>query len=73
MAEADPRDALHEAIQRHAPIGREAILTGWALVAEWMDDSGDRWLSKMNAESTPQWTVNGMWHEAMHGKWPDDG
>jgi hypothetical protein len=71
--DSDPaRDAIHDAIQAHAPIGQQAVLTGWALVAEWMDHDGERWLSRAHAASTPKWTAEGMWHEALHGSWPDD-
>lgn len=70
---ADPaRDAIHDAIQQHAPIGSEAVLTGWVMVAEWIDHQGERWLSKAHAESTTSWSAKGMHHEALHGQWPDD-
>lgn len=70
---SDPsRDAIHEAIQGHMPMGKEAVLTGWVIVAEWMDHEGERWLSKGRAASTPAWTANGMHHEAIHGGWPDN-
>jgi hypothetical protein len=73
VTDNDPaRDAIHDAIQEHAPIGSEAVLTGWVLVAEWMDHDGERWLSKAHAASTPAWAANGMHHEALHGQWPDD-
>ena len=45
MTAPDPRDFIHEAIQAHAPRGEDAVLTGWALVCEWMDHDGERWLS----------------------------
>jgi len=67
-----PRDAIHEALQEHMPMGREAVLTGWVIVAEWMDHEGDRWLSQGRAASTPGWTAKGMHHEALHGEWPDN-
>ena len=56
------RDAVHEAIQQHAPLGKEAILTGWALVTEWIDHSGELWLSRANSASTPDWAAKGMHH-----------
>jgi hypothetical protein len=51
------------------------VLTGWVLVAEWMDHQGERWLSKGHAASTPAWAAKGMHHEALFGEWPaeDDG
>lgn len=69
--ESDPgREAVHEAIQRHAPRGEDALLTGWVLVAEWVDHDGGRWLSKAHAASTPSWTADGMLHAALYGDWP---
>ncbi len=72
MADLDPRDAIHEAIQEHAPRGQDALLTGWALVAEWVDHDGERWLSKAHSASSSSWAVKGMWHEALHGDWPGE-
>ena len=73
MDASDPaRDAIHEAIQQNATLAEEAILTGWVLVAEWVDHSGQRWLSKAHAASTTDWTARGMHHEALHGEWPSD-
>jgi hypothetical protein len=69
----DPRDAIHEAIQEHAPAGQDALLTGWALVAEWIDPEGERWLSKAHASSTTSWGAKGMYHEALNGDWPAEG
>ena len=70
--DSDPeRDAIHEAIQRNMQRGRDAVLTGWALVAEWIDHDGERWLSQGRAASTPQWTARGMFHEVLYGEWPD--
>jgi hypothetical protein len=72
MDGSDPaRDAIHAAIQQHAPKGSEAVLTGWALVAEWMDHDGERWLSRAHSSSLPKWAANGMYHEAIYGDWPD--
>lgn len=73
---SDPsREAIHDAIQRHARDALDtpgAILTGWALVAEWMDDKGDRWLSRAHAASTTSWSANGMHHEVLYGDWDQD-
>lgn len=72
---SDPkRDGIHEAIQAAGPEfddGSRAVLTGWALVSEWMDENGERWLSKAHAAGTAQWGANGMHHEAIYGDWPD--
>lgn len=71
MDNSDPwRDAIHAAIQEQAPRGEDAILTGWVLVAEWMDHQGERWLSKGASASLAQWSARGLHHEALHGNWP---
>jgi hypothetical protein len=69
---SDPsREAIHEALQEHMPRGEDALLTGWVIVAEWVDHEGERWLSKGHAASTSSWTAKGMLHEALNGDWPD--
>jgi hypothetical protein len=72
--EPDPkRDAIHDAIQASGPEFDDghAVLTGWALVSEWMDEKGERWLSKSHAAGTAAWSANGMIHEALYGDWPE--
>jgi hypothetical protein len=71
--ESDKRAAVHDAIQASGPEfdSGGAVLTGWALVAEWMDDTGERWLSKAHAAHTAEWSAKGMHFEAIHGNWPD--
>lgn len=73
--ESDPgRDAIHEAIQAHGP-GFEAggaVLTGWVLAAEWMDENGERWISRCWAAHTSEWTAKGMMHQVLFGAWPQD-
>jgi hypothetical protein len=69
---SDPaREAIHAAIQANAPRGEDAVLTGWALVAEWMDHDGERWLTKSHAPTVAQWAASGMHHEALYGRWPE--
>jgi hypothetical protein len=71
--DSDPaREAIHAAIQQNASLAGEAILTGWVLVAEWVDHSGERWLSKAHAASTTNWAAGGMHHEALYGSWPSE-
>jgi hypothetical protein len=73
---SDPkRDALHAAIQASGPEfdNGHAVLTGWALVAEWMDEEGERWLSKAHAAGTAEWAAKGMHFEVLHGHWPTEG
>jgi hypothetical protein len=72
---ADSRqEAIHEAIQRNAAdqIDTGVVLTQWVVVAEWMDGTGSRWLSKLHSESTTKWAANGMYHEALYGAWPEE-
>lgn len=68
------REAIADAIQRHGRMGREdgALLTGWALVCEWIAPDGERWLSKAHGEQTTSWTADGMHHEALFGRWPGE-
>ena len=71
---SDPRrEAIHAAIQASGPEfdHGHAVLTGWALVAEWMDEDGERWLSEAHAPATTSWAAGGMYHEALYGDWPD--
>lgn len=42
-----------------------AMLTGWALVCEWMDASGDVWMTAHSDRSTPPWRVHGLMSFAM--------
>lgn len=71
MDVSDPaRDAIHAAVQQHAPKGEDSLLTGWALVTEWVDHDGERWLSKACSAGTTAWAARGMLHEALYGDWP---
>ncbi len=77
MADSDPQlDRIHAVLQEVGPISTEsraAILTGWCIVAEWMDENGERWLSKARAPSVSEWGASGMHHEALYGDgWGDD-
>ncbi len=75
MDDSDPRrDALHDFLQQQGPvdIDRPAILTGWVVVAEWMDDGGKRWLSRGWSSSKAKWDADGMMHEALYGSWDQD-
>lgn len=78
--ESDPRrDAIHERIQELGPpdMEKHAVLVGWVIVCDWMDEDGERWLSKGqrwlskgHSSSIPTWTAEGMHHEALYGDWP---
>lgn len=66
-------DAIHDAIQATAPAisGGRAVLTGWTLTAEWMDETGRRWLSQARAAGTTRWAAAGMHHEVLYS-WPEE-
>lgn len=66
------RDALHEFIQEQGPLDVEgsAVLVGWAVVCDWMDEGGERWLSKAHSASIPDWVASGLHHVALNGEWP---
>lgn len=73
---SDPqRDAIQETLQTLGRPGGDgsALLVGWALVTEWMDERGERWLTKAHSASVTHWAANGMHHEALYGDWPGDG
>lgn len=70
------RDAIHAALQETGPLNTEdksAVLSGWVVVTEWMDEDGDRWLAKAHAASLTNWTAAGFHHEALYGEWPEPG
>jgi hypothetical protein len=69
------RDAIHTVIQKNGPLEGAALLTGWAVVAEWMDGEGERWATKTRSASITEWHAKGLHHEALYGEWPvdDDG
>jgi hypothetical protein len=70
---------IHQALQDYAApdcddIAGGVILTGWAVVAEWMDHDGQRFLTRMHQPDGTLWQAKGFWHEALNGTWPaDDG
>lgn len=39
----------------------------FAIVVEWMDENGERWLSKAHSASIADWMAKGMHYEAIHG------
>lgn len=72
------RKRIGAAIQADGPgldDGTESILTGWVVVAEWMDEKGGRWLSKNTGDAAgdtlTKWGMNGFLHEALHEDWGD--
>lgn len=76
MDESDPRrNDLHTFLQNQGPTmpdAEGALLTGWTIILEWVDTNSEHWLSRAWAPTTTPWTAKGMWHEALHGHWPDN-
>jgi len=75
MDKSDPlRDRIHEVLQEVGGMNgtddRAALLTGWVVVTEWIDEDGETWLSKSHSASVSHWAANGMHHEALYGDWP---
>lgn len=67
------RDAITAALQEIGPADmgeKSAVLVGWVLVCDWMDEDGERWLSKGHSASIPAWVAAGLHHEALNGTWP---
>lgn len=62
---------LHAAIQEHACPLPGAFLTGWVLIAEWVDTDGKRWLSRRMADDTTPWAADGMFHAGLSDDWAD--
>jgi hypothetical protein len=68
------RAELEAAISAHCPPEPGAILTGWVVVAEWMDADGGKHLTRLSSKPVTTWLVAGMLHEALYGgDWDDAG
>jgi hypothetical protein len=65
------REAMDEAISKHAAPPEGAVLTGWVLVAEWATGDGGRALTRLSGAPMTLWAVRGFLHEALYGDWPD--
>jgi hypothetical protein len=68
------REAIGDFLQQlGAPdVDRPAILAGWVLATEWVDDNGDRWLARGWSPDMPKWHAHGLIHEVLYGSWADD-
>lgn len=40
--------------------GQNAILTGWVLIAEWIDEDGEPSMSAYAREGMPYWRIDGL-------------
>lgn len=69
----DARGRVHRAIQATNEANPElegSVLVGWVLVAEWSDEEGERWLSRLSGSgggdhSPPRWQVEGYMNHAL--------
>ncbi|HVM07197.1 MAG TPA: hypothetical protein VM345_01940 [Acidimicrobiales bacterium] len=73
MGLADDREILEVALRQVAPKSlSNPVLTGWVVVVEFMDDTGDRWLTRLDAKNMTVWGREGMLHNALLGDWDRD-
>lgn len=72
--DSDPkRDAIHAALQEQGCDSKPgALLTGWGVVAQWVDPDGETWLTRAHSATLPSWAAKGLWHEALYGDWPTE-
>ena len=49
-----------------------SVLTGWVVVAEWMDPNGETWLSGLKDQNTSIWKRDGMLHHVLYGDMEGD-
>ena len=52
------------------PPKKEVLLTGWVVVAEWMEAGGDRFISRMLSDGSTPWQAKGYLYEGLNGSWP---
>lgn len=68
-------DAFVEAVQDASGI-EDAVLVSYALVCEWVDTEGKRWLSRIDADASgtrlSAWQRQGLLFNALHTPWNDD-
>lgn len=64
-------EAITAAVQEQAPT-EGAVLTGWALMCEWMTPDGQRVLSRIRPAYVTEWLADGMYHHALYTDWGDD-
>lgn len=72
MDDDTPSEQIHSRLQEVPPSDfPEAVLTRWSLVAEWVDGTGERWLSRVCSPTSKEWDAKGLMHEALYGDWGD--
>lgn len=45
--------------------GGRGIVTNYVVLAEVMDENGERWMHKVTAPGSTSWSVKGILHEAL--------
>lgn len=72
-----PRQRIGEAVQASAAGDEDidgAVLVGWVTVAEFMDPSGEKWLSLVagdaRGETPPIWQIQGYLHNMLNDGMP---
>jgi len=58
----DVESALEQAIKAYdrETDGRGALLTGWVVIAEWIDENGQPDLTAFAREGMPYWRINAL-------------
>jgi hypothetical protein len=46
-----------------------AMVSGFALVVEWVEPDGERKLSRLYPPHMTPWHADGMWHAALYNDW----
>ena len=68
-------ESFVEAFQNAAEMD-DAVLVSYALVCEWVDTDGKRWLTRVDADASGNrlsaWTRQGLLFNALHTPWNDD-
>lgn len=56
--------ALQQCNPHSMPEG--SLLTGWVVVAEFMDPNGEKWLTRLSHPGSSVWTTDGLLHYGLH-------
>jgi hypothetical protein len=49
---------------------RAAVPVSAVLLVEWMDEKGEKWMTRLEGPEMTSWQVRGLLHEALYF-WPD--
>ncbi len=67
-----PQIHIRDGIEQNPPVPGLRLM-GWALVAEWTMENGEKVLTRMASPDMPLWTFRGYMHEGLYGKWGNGG